>query len=47
MNKKNFLQLNDINSYKVSFNLSNYIWNIIIKWDYFLKIQLANNLLDQ
>lgn len=37
MNKKNFLQLNDINSYKISFNLSSYIWDIVIKWDYFTK----------
>jgi len=36
MNKK-FLQLNDISAYKTSFNLSNYIWRIVIKWDYSLR----------
>ena len=32
-----YLQLNDINAYKISFELSNYVWNVIIKWDYFVK----------
>lgn len=32
-----YLQLNDIRAYKISFNLSNYVWNIVIEWDYFLK----------
>ena len=35
--KKSYLKLNDINSYKIAFNLSNYVWNIVIKWDYFAK----------
>jgi len=34
---KNFLKLNDLNSYKAAFNLSNYVWNIVIKWGYFEK----------
>lgn len=34
---KNYLQLNDISSYKRSFKLSNYAWNIIIQWDWFSK----------
>ena len=34
---KFFLQLNDINAYKISFNLSNYVWNIVARWDYFAK----------
>lgn len=34
---KKFLSLNDINVYKVSFNLSNYVWGIVLKWDYFAK----------
>ncbi len=35
--ERKFLQLNDIYAYKVAFALSNYTWNIIIKWDYFAK----------
>jgi four helix bundle protein len=34
---KKYLQLNDIQAYNVSFALSNYIWSIIIKWDYLAK----------
>lgn len=34
---KNFLQVNNINAYKIALNLSNYVWNIIINWNYFEK----------
>lgn len=32
-----YLQLNDINAYKVAFYLSNYVWDIVLKWDHFSK----------
>jgi four helix bundle protein len=32
-----FLKLNDISSYKISFNLSNFVWAVVIKWDYLAK----------
>ncbi len=35
--EKKFLQLNDIKAYKIAFNLSNYVWEIVIKWDWFAK----------
>lgn len=35
--EKKFLKLNDLDAYKISFHLSNYIWDIIINWDYFAK----------
>lgn len=34
---KKYLQLNDIGSYKIAFNLSNYVWDVVMKWDYFAK----------
>jgi four helix bundle protein len=34
---KKYLQLNDISAYKQSLSLSNYIWDIVSKWDYFSK----------
>jgi len=37
MEKKKYLQLNDINAYRIAFHLSNYVWDIVIKWDYFSK----------
>lgn len=35
--EKNFLKLNDISAYKISFTLSNYIWDIVSKWGIFSK----------
>lgn len=35
--EKNYLKLNDLNAYKSAFNLSNYVWNIVVKMDYFSK----------
>jgi four helix bundle protein len=32
-----YLQLNDIDCYKRSLSLSNYVWDIVIEWDYFTK----------
>lgn len=35
--EKMFLRLNDVQPYKTAFNLSNYVWEIVIRWDYFAK----------
>jgi len=35
--EKSYLKLDDISSYKIAFHLSNYVWNIVVKWDYFSK----------
>ena len=35
MVEKKYLKLNDIDAYKVAFNLSNYVWDLIVKWDRF------------
>ncbi len=32
-----YLKLNDIEAYKISFNLSNFIWEIILRWEKFAK----------
>jgi four helix bundle protein len=31
---KKFLKLNDIESYRISFQLSNYVWILVIDWSY-------------
>lgn len=31
--EKKYLELNDIDAYKTAFNLSNYVWNIVLNWD--------------
>jgi len=35
--EKKYLKLNDIKAYKIAFNLSNYLWDIVIEWDWFAK----------
>ena len=35
--EKKYLTLNDITAYKLAFNLSDYVWSIIIVWDFFAK----------
>ncbi|MBX0333746.1 four helix bundle protein [Pontibacter sp. HSC-14F20] len=32
MEEKKYLKLNDIEAYKISFALSNHIWDIVISW---------------
>jgi len=34
---KKYLLLNDIDCYKKSFTLSNFVWNIVIVWEWFAK----------
>lgn len=35
MGNSKYLKLNDIEAYKIAFHLSNYVWDIVIKWEYF------------
>jgi len=30
---KKYLRLNDIDAYKIAFNLSNYVWDLVLKWN--------------
>ena len=34
---KKFLKLNDIECYRIAFHLSNYVWEVVIKWEWFSK----------
>ncbi|MBK8946617.1 MAG: four helix bundle protein [Ignavibacteriae bacterium] len=43
---KKFLKLNDIEAYKIAFNLSNYIWDIVITWDIFAKKTIGEQYVD-
>lgn len=46
MDNKKYLKLNDIEAYKIAFNLSNYVWDIVIKWDHFPKITLGQQFVE-
>lgn len=32
-----YLKLNDVRAYKIAFQLSNFVWDVIISWDQFSK----------
>ena len=44
--EKKFLKLNDIEAYKISFHLSNYVWEVVLKWDYFAKKTIGAQFVD-
>ena len=35
MDTKKFLKLSDIESFRISFHLSNYVWDVVLKWSNF------------
>ena len=41
MEEKNYLKLNNIGAYRIAFHLSNYVWDIVVVWDYFKKDTLG------
>lgn len=43
---KKYLKLNDISAYKIAFELSNYVWEIVVKWDYFAKKTVGAQFVD-
>lgn len=37
MEQKKYLRLSDIECYRIAFHLSNYIWDVVSKWDSFAR----------
>ena len=35
MDTRKFLKLNDIESFRISFHLSNYVWDVVLNWSNF------------
>ena len=35
--EKKYLKLNDLDAFRIPYHLSNYVWDIVIKWDFFAK----------
>jgi len=44
--EKKYLQLNNIDAYRTSFNLSNYVWVIVVKWDLFAKKHIGGQFVE-
>lgn len=36
-----YLKLNDLGAYKISFYLSNDVWNVVMTWNYFARDTLG------
>ncbi len=41
---KNYLTLDKIDAYVISYKLSNYIWNVVMKWDNFSRWTIGKQL---
>ena len=46
MENRKYLKLNDIEAYKISFHLSNYVWELVLKWEYFAKKTIGAQYVD-
>ncbi len=44
--EKKYLSLNDVQAYKIAFNLSNYVWNIVVQWEWFTKITIGKQFVE-
>ncbi len=42
--KDNFVDFTDLTAYKLSFDLSNLVWDTVIEWDYFTKDTIGKQL---
>jgi four helix bundle protein len=40
--KKKYLSVKDLEAYRIAFDLSNYVWNIVIKWQFFARDTIGN-----
>ena len=46
MEQKKFLKLSDIEAYKISFHLSNFVWNVVVKWTHFEKTTVGEQFVE-
>ena len=46
MEQKKFLKLSDIECYRIAFHLSNYVWDLVIKWDMLAKKTVGEQFVD-
>ena len=37
MDSRRFLDIDEVTAYKIAFELSNYVWDVVMKWDWFAK----------
>ena len=44
--QKKYLRLNDIEAYRIALSLSNYVWNVVVKWEYFVQKTIGSQFVD-
>ncbi|TAL61096.1 MAG: four helix bundle protein [Bacteroidetes bacterium] len=44
--EKKYLTLNDVRAYKIAFTLSNYVWGVVMKWDWFAKKHIGGQFVE-
>jgi len=44
--EKTYLKFDAIDAYRTAFNLSNYVWDLVIKWDNFAKFTVGKQLVE-
>ena len=46
MERKKYLKLADIDAYVIAFRLSNYVWEIVVKWNSFARNTIGNQFVE-
>jgi len=46
MEKKKYISLNDVKAYKIAFHLSNYVWDVVVRWDHFAQNTIGRQLVN-
>ena len=41
---KKYLELQDITAYRIAFDLANYVWDVVVRWNYFAKDTVGKQL---
>ena len=44
MSERTYLKIGDISAYKISYDLGNKVWSIVLKWDYFARDTIGKQL---
>jgi len=37
IDEKRYMKLNDLSAYRLAYNFSNLVWDVVVKWDMFAK----------
>ena len=46
MEQKKYLKLTDLEAYTIAFELSNYVWQIVVQWEWFAKKHIGGQFVE-